>query len=63
MRRPHLKRSVAMMVAMQKYLRAKGVIPAGRWLGAGTLGTSRTQERRRPDRSGAVPAQRPIQPK
>ena len=52
-----------MMVAMQKYLRAKGVIPAGRWLGAGTLGTSRTQERRRPDRSGAVPAQRPTQPK
>ena len=46
-----------MRVAAQKYLRAKNVIPAGRYLRQDAFGTSRTQERRRPARTDAVPVQ------
>jgi len=45
-----------MLVAAQNYLRAKNVIPPGRYLRTDSWGTGRTQEKRRPDRSSAVPA-------
>lgn len=48
-----------MLVAAQKYLRDKGVIPASRYLKTDAFGTARTQERRRPARLGGVLAQRP----
>ena len=44
-----------MQVAAQKWLRAKGVFPPNRWLKVDTYGTGRTQERRRPDRTGPTP--------
>lgn len=47
-----------MRVAAQKYLRAKGVIPAGRYLKTDSFGTGRTQERRRPARLASVPVQK-----
>lgn len=40
-----------MRVAAQKYLRARNVIPADRYLKLDAFGSGRTQERRRPDRS------------
>ena len=47
-----------MRIAACKYLRDKNVIPAGRYLKTDSWGTERTQERRRPDRRNAVPAQK-----
>lgn len=44
-----------MLVAAQKWLRAKRIVPANRWLKVDTFGTGRTQERRRPDRTGETP--------
>jgi len=48
-----------MRVSAQKYLRAIGAIPAARYLRDVPFGTSMTQERRRPARTGAVAAQKP----
>ena len=47
-----------MRVAIQDYLRAKGVIPAGRYLKKDSFGASRTQEKRRPARTDVVPVQK-----
>lgn len=47
-----------MLVAADKYLRAKNVIPADRYLRIDSWGADRTQERRRPARSSAVPVQK-----
>lgn len=47
-----------MIVQAQKYLRDKNVIPADRYRRLDAFGTSRTQERRRPDRTDVVPAQK-----
>ena len=46
-----------MLVQAQKYMRLKNIIPAGRYLKTDSFGTSRTQERRRPDRTDAVSVQ------
>lgn len=46
-----------MLVQAQKYLRAKKIIPADRYLKKDSFGTSRTQEKRRPDRTDVVPVQ------
>lgn len=45
-----------MLVQAAKYMRAKKIIPADRYLKKDSFGTSRTQERRRPDRTDVVPA-------
>lgn len=47
-----------MLVAADKYLRAKNVIPADRYLRTDSWGAGRTQERRRPARSSAVSVQK-----
>lgn len=47
-----------MQAQAQKYLRDKNVIPADRYRKLDAFGTSRTQERRRPDRTDVVPAQK-----
>ena len=51
-----------MLVQAQKYLRTKHLIPADRYLKKDSFGTSRTQERRRPDRTDVVPAQKRNKP-
>lgn len=50
-----------MLVQAQKYMRNKNVIPADRYLKKDSFGTSRTQERRRPDRRDVVSVQKPKQ--
>lgn len=51
-----------MLVQAQKYLRAKKIIPADRYLKKDSFGTSRTQEKRRPDRTDVVPVQKRNKP-
>ena len=50
-----------MLVQAQKYMRTKNIIPAERYLKSDSFGTSRTQERRRPDRTDAVSVQKRMQ--
>jgi hypothetical protein len=50
-----------MLVQAQKYMRNKNVIPTDRYLKKDSFGTSRTQERRRPDRRDALSVQKPKQ--
>ena len=45
-----------MLVQAAKYMRAKNIIPTDRYRKLDAYGTSRTQERRRPDRTDVVPA-------
>ena len=49
-----INKDFTMRVQAQKYLRSKNIIPIDRYLKKDSFGTSRTQERRRPDRTDAV---------
>ena len=51
-----------MLVQATKYMRAKNIVPAGRYLKKDSFGTERTQERRRPDRTDVVPVQKRNKP-
>ncbi len=51
-----------MLVQAIKYLRAKNIVPAALYQKKDSFGTSRTQERRRPDRTDVVPAQKRNKP-
>jgi len=51
-----------MRVLVQQFLREKNLIPAGQGLKKDSFGTSRTQERRRPDRTDVVPVQKRNKP-
>jgi len=51
-----------MLVKAASYMRAKNIVPAAQYLKKDSFGTSRTQERRRPDRTDVVPAQKRNKP-
>jgi hypothetical protein len=50
-----------MIVQAAKYMRAKGIIPADRYRKLDAFGTSRTQEKRRPERTDVVSVQKRTQ--
>lgn len=52
-----------MLVQAQKYMRSRHVIPADRYLKKDSLGTDRTQETRRPDRTDVVSVQKHNKPR
>lgn len=51
-----------MLVKATKYMRDKNIVPASRYQRLDAFGTQRTQERRRPARTGVVDVQKRNKP-